>query len=166
MITAVSAAIASWSLYLLTNIPKEMQGIRSQIEQLQPSQKKEQNNLDDDNPLQAIELKTAADIDKRREQAGENVKTIDFAKMVAEVDEWLFVPEAEEQAVKKIEEMTQELRERINGEVTSLLKTARESQNGKTSAEKIGIMKLVSRNWLVTPLKLMRQKGNTQESLD
>lgn len=145
LISVISVAISSLNLYLLSNIPDELKRTASPIEQVLLSIKNESKPLSIDNPLpatveeplQEVELKNVGDIDKRLRMAGTNIGIEEFSKVITEVDEWFFVPEDEAEATKKIETMTQTLRNKIDKEVTGLSKEALESPNGKTAAEKM-----------------------------
>jgi len=70
-----------------------------------------------------FEYKKIDDIDRRLSEV-KNAKIEDVARAIAEVDEWLFAPNDEEAANKKIENEIEKLRVQIEAEVGKLLNKA------------------------------------------
>lgn len=134
LLSLVSVVISLLNLYFLSKIPDEIKLSTSLIKQtdgvnLSPAISGEL--------LSEVELKRLEDIDKRIEMAGTAISIEDFSKVVAEIDEWLFIQGDEVNATKKIEAITQTLRERINTEIYSQLKAAIDAPNGNAAAEKL-----------------------------
>ena len=137
LISAIFVAISSLNLYLLLNIPSELTRKVAPIEEILLSIKNELKSLPSEEPLPEIELKRAGDIDKRLDVAGANIGIEESSKVLAEIDGWLFVPEDEAVAIKRIEAKTDDLRNRINKAISGLSKEALESPNSKVAAEKM-----------------------------
>lgn len=90
----------------------------------------------DSDPLfgEAVELRTAADIEQRTNQLGPNASIEETAAVLGEVDQWFF-SEAEEAAVHgKLAELTDKLRDLIEGKIELLLVDAVGAETGNEAA--------------------------------
>ena len=85
---------------------------------------------------ETMEFRKIRDIDQRLNGVT-NKGIVELAQAIAEVDEWLFAPEDEEPARKRIESAIGTLRTRIESEVATLSKAALAATNGKVATEKL-----------------------------
>lgn len=134
LLSLVSVVISLLNLYFLSKIPDEIKLSTSLIKQT------DRVNLSPATPgesLPEVNLKRFEDIDKRIAMAGTAISIEDFSKVVAEIDEWLFIQDDDVKATKKIEDITNTLRERINTEIDAQLKAAIDAPNGNAAAEKL-----------------------------
>lgn len=123
--------------YLFIILPILLSGCASlaQTQGTSPQRPVAENTL---NHLDGIELKKISDIDQRLNEVKDPSASVEkVALAIAEVDEWLYVPEDEEPAREKIENEVKKLMAQIETGVERLLKEALDAKTGKEAHGKI-----------------------------
>lgn len=95
------------------------------------------NASDNGDPVAAADLKKAADVTERISQIAPDATVEATARVIAEVDEWLFAPGEEEQATILLEKAVDGLRDQIGLKVQELTAAAVEAPNGTAATEKL-----------------------------
>ena len=85
--------------------------------------------------LDAEEFKTVNDIIKRVNQLSPTASIEEVAPVIAEMDQWIYSPDEEAQAVERLDKITDTLRQLIEQRVNTLLGQALAAENGQEATQ-------------------------------